>query len=49
MLNFFLIILGLVILYLGIVITLNIPGCTGNCKQGRKECDCPLRNKKNDI
>jgi hypothetical protein len=37
------------ILYVLIVLMLQIPGCTGNCMQGRLECDCPLGEKKNDI
>ncbi len=28
---------------------MHIPGCTGNCNQGRYECDCPLRKEKDDI
>ncbi len=32
-----------------IVLFINLPGCTGNCMQGRLECDCPLGEKKNDI
>ena len=27
---------------------LEMPGCSGNCMQGRMPCDCPL-GKKNDI
>jgi len=41
-----LIIIGLIIVYLGIYVTMHIPGCTGNCNQGRNECDCPLRKGK---
>jgi hypothetical protein len=44
-----LIILCLIIIYLGIYVTMHIPGCTGNCNQGRYECDCPLRKEKDDI
>jgi hypothetical protein len=44
-----LIIVGLIIVYLGIYVTMNIPGCSGNCSQGRYECDCPLKKDKNDI
>lgn len=32
-----------------IVVFLNMPGCTGNCQQGRYECDCTLRKDKDDF
>lgn len=41
-----LIIFGLIILYWAVYTTLNMPGCTGNCNQGRGECDCPLKKDK---
>jgi hypothetical protein len=46
-----LVILGLIIVYLGIYVTMNIPGCTGTCAQGTFTCDCPLgkRKDKRDI
>jgi hypothetical protein len=44
-----LIIAILIILYVLIVVLLKAPGCTGNCMQGRLECDCPLGGKKDDI
>ena len=39
----------LAILYILVTLLLQIPGCTGNCEQGRRECDCPLGKNKNDI
>ena len=24
----------------------DIEGCSGDCNQGRRECNCPLKNKK---
>jgi len=48
MLTVLLITLGLIVIYWAVTITLNMPGCTGNCNQGRSECDCGLK-KKNDI
>jgi hypothetical protein len=49
MLTPLLIIFGLIILYWAVTVTLNMPGCTGNCHQGKYECDCPLKKEKNDI
>lgn len=39
----------LIILYILVTLLLQAPGCTGNCMQGRQECDCPLGKNKNDI
>lgn len=38
------------VVFCGIIyLFMNLPGCTGNCMQGRQECDCPLRKDKDDI
>jgi hypothetical protein len=46
---FLLVILTLIVFCGIIILFMNLPGCTGSCMQGKYECDCPLKESKNDI